>query len=60
MPQTCDDQHLMIRKPYARRVADRLRRYNLRRRWRGRASKWHPGQPHHEVVCSYEEYQATQ
>jgi hypothetical protein len=25
------------------------------RRWRGRASKWHPGLPHHEVTCTYEE-----
>jgi hypothetical protein len=29
-------------------------------RWRGRASKWHPGLPHNEVVCSFEEWLACQ
>jgi hypothetical protein len=30
------------------------------RSWRMRARKWHPGQPHHEVVCSYDEWLAVQ
>lgn len=33
--------------------------YHLIRRFRGRASKWHRGEQHHEVVCSYEEWLAV-
>lgn len=30
------------------------------RRWRTRARKWHPGYPHHEVICCYEEWWIAQ
>ena len=48
------------RKRRATLLADRVRRASPLRRWRLRASRWHPGEPHHEVTCSYEEWLAAQ
>jgi NTP pyrophosphatase (non-canonical NTP hydrolase) len=48
------------RKRLRYRLAQRMHRFNLVRAWTGRASKWHAGERHHEVVCSYEEWAAQQ
>lgn len=39
-----------------RKQRTRLHRASPWRRWRGRASKWHPREPHHEVTCTYGEW----
>lgn len=48
------------RKPRRVLLAERARRASPLRRWRLRASRWHPGEPHNEVTCSYEEWLAAQ
>lgn len=50
----------LARKPRKVLLAERARHASLLRKWRLRASKWHPGEPHHEVVCSWEEWLAAQ
>lgn len=49
-----------MRKRRTGLLADRARRSSPLRAWRLRAPRWHPGEPHHEVTCSYEEWLTAQ
>lgn len=50
----------LIRKPRRVLLMDAARRKSPLRAWRLRASKWHPGWPHDEDRCCYEEWLLAQ